>query len=254
MSVAASVDVLPSADAVAAAGAEHVIAAADTAIAATGRFNLGLSGGSTPKRLYALLASPALASRIAWPRVHAFWGDERCVPPDDPASNYRLARETLLERVPIPAAQVHRVRGEDAPPAAAAAYEAELRRELATPAGPPRTEPGARIDLLLLGMGDNGHTLSLFPGDPVLEERARWVVAVDVDAVPPSRVTMTAPIANAAAEVLFLVAGRDKAAMLARVLRGPRDPHALPAQLIAPASGRVRWLVDAAAASALERA
>ena len=252
--MAPRLDVVPSAEAVAAAGAEHVIAAADAAIAARGRFTLGLSGGSTPKRLYERLASPELAARIAWSHVDAFWGDERCVPPDDPASNYRLAREALLDRVPIPAAQIHRIRGEDEPVAAAAAYEAELRRALATPAGPPRTDPGACLDVLLLGMGDNGHTLSLFPGDPALDERERWVRAVRVDAVPPSRVTLTAAVANAAADVLFLVAGRDKAAMLARVLRGPRDPRALPAQLIAPASGRVRWLVDTAAASALEPA
>ncbi len=249
----AHVDVVATADDVAAAAAARVVAAAEHAIATTGRFTIALSGGSTPKRLYALLATVEWRSRIPWSHVDVWWGDERCVPPEHPASNYRLAREALLDRVPVSPSHVHRIRGELAPRAAADAYEIELRRALATPQGPPRPAPGARLDLVLLGMGDNGHTLSLFPRSPLLAERRRWVAPDRVDAEPPWRVTVTAPVANAAAAALFLVAGRDKAPMLRRVLRGPYDPWELPAQLVAPTAGTVRWIVDAAAAAELER-
>ena len=190
---------------------------------------------ATPAVLYRLLVSKP----IDWSRVHVFLGDERCVPPDDPASNYRMARETLLDHVPIPPANVHRIRGEDPPAVAAAAYERELRVTT------------ARLDLVLLGMGDNGHTASLFPGLAAVRERERWVVAEYVAEVGMWRVTLTPPAINAAVAVVFLVAGQGKAEMLHRVLDGPRDPEALPAQAIATA--RATWLVDAAAAAQLER-
>src|SRR5580765_3568353 len=148
---------------VAHAAADRLVTAASRAIEASGRFTIALSGGSTPRALYTLLASPAYQDRIDWPRVHVAFGDERCVPPDDPASNYRMARQALLDDVPIPPAQVHRLRGEDPPEVAADAYEQELRALFATPEGPPRDATGARFDLVLLGMGDNGHTASLFP-------------------------------------------------------------------------------------------
>ena len=221
--------------------------------AAVGRFVVALSGGSTPKRLYALLATAAYAGRVDWSRVHVFWGDERCVPPDDPASNYRMAREALLSRVPVPEGNVHRMRGEDDPGSAAAAYERELREIFVTPDGPPACIPGRRFDLVLLGMGDNGHTASLFPGTPAVREAERWVLAQYVEAVSMWRVTLTPVVINAAAEVTFLVSGGDKAEMLRRVLKGPHVPDALPAQAIAPGHGRLRWLVDAAAAADLER-
>ncbi len=183
-----------------------------------------------------------------------FFGDERCVPPTDAASNYRMAREALLAHVPVPAGRnPSRPRRGARRRAAAIAYERELRAALATPAGAPQSVPGRRLDLLLLGMGDNGHTLSLFPRAATLREHQRWVVADTVDAVPPTRVTLTTPVANAAAHALFLVGGRDKAPMLRRVLEGPHDPDALPAQLIAPAPGRLTWLVDEAAAAELTR-
>ncbi len=243
--------VRPTVDALMRTAADEIVTAAANAIRATGRFAIALSGGSTPRRLYEVLAREPYATAIAWQHSDVFFGDERCVPPDDPKSNYRLAHETLLARVPVAPERVHRMRGEDPPDAAAAAYERELRTAFATSAGPPRSTPGACFDVVLLGMGDNGHTLSLFPGSPALAERERWVVAVRVDADPPERITLTAPVANAARLALFLVAGAEKAPMLARVLEGPHDPTDLPAQLVAPHDGRVRWLLDAAAAASL---
>jgi 6-phosphogluconolactonase len=242
-SAAPEVVVLPSPADVAGAAAERFVAASAAAVAARGRFTVALSGGSTPKALYARLAAPACASRIDWARVHVFWGDERCVPPDHASSNFRMAREALLDHVPVPKEQVHRLRGEDDPHAAAAAYEAELRA--AFPDGV------ARLDLALLGMGDNGHTASLFPGLSAVREADRWVVAERVDEVGMWRLTLTPPALNGAAAVVFLVAGPDKAAMLARVLEGPRNVDLLPVQAIAPVDGTVTWLVDDAAAAQL---
>ncbi len=243
------IDVRPDAASLANAAAERFATSAERAIAASGRFVVAFSGGSTPRRTYERLAREPFASRIEWSRVHVIWGDERCVPPSDANSNFRMAREALLEYVPIPEANIHRIRGENDPRGAAASYEAELRALLRTPTGAPRTEPGLRIDLVLLGLGDNGHTASLFPGSTVLNESEQWVAADEVDAAPSMRVTLTAPVLNAAAELVFLVAGAEKAPMLARVLNGPRRPLELPAQLIAPSEGEVIWLVDSAAAA-----
>ena len=245
--------VQPTVDALMRATAEELIAAAAAAIDATGRFVIALTGGSTPRPLYALLASAPYAGRVPWARAEVFFGDERCVPPDDSASNYRLARETLLAHVPLPATQIHRIHGEDAPETAAAAYERGLRAAFATPTGPPQSVPGRCLDFVLLGMGANGHTASLFPHSWTVHERERWVVADTVDATPRRRVTVTAPVINAARHVLFLVAGADKAPMLRRVLEGPHDPDALPAQLVTPTDGRLTWMVDAAAAAELTR-
>jgi 6-phosphogluconolactonase len=233
----------PSAEALARAAAERVVVAAAAAIATRGRFVIALTGGSTPKALSALLASAEFAGKIDWSSVHAYWGDERCRPPDDPASNYRMARETLLDHVPIPATQVHRMRGEDDPARAAAAYEQDLRAVF--------PEGHARFDLILMGMGQNGHTASLFPHLSAVRERVRWVVAEHVPEVGMWRITLTPVAINAAAEILFLVAGADKAAMLARVLEGPRLVDELPAQAIVPTAGTLTWLVDAAAAASL---
>lgn len=226
------------------ATAEALVAAAAEAIAARGRFLLVLSGGSTPKALYQLLATPAFAGRIDWARTEVFWGDERCVPPDDPSSNYRMAREALLDWVPINPQAIHRLRGEDPPEQAAAAYEAELRRVFGAAATP-------RFDVVLLGMGDNGHTASLFPHLTAVREAKRWVVAEFVGEVSMWRLTLTPPALNAAARVLFVVVGADKADMLSRVLEGPRDVDALPAQVIAPADGALTWMVDVPAGSKL---
>ncbi len=245
-------EVLPTADALMHAAAELWVSAAASAIAASGRFAVALSGGATPRGLYRLLADDPYASGVDWSCVHVFFGDERCVPPDDPASNYRMAREALLARVPIKEEAVHRIRGEDEPAAAAAAYERDLRAAFATPDGPPRLSPGSRFDLVMLGLGEDGHTASLFPGTAALRESARWVVAVHPAGLPTARVTLTPAVINAASDVVFLVSGRARAATLRRVREGPRQPAALPAQIIAPRAGRLRWLVDAGAAAETE--
>jgi 6-phosphogluconolactonase len=245
------VRVYADAEALVAAAAGRIADAAAAAIRASGRFVIALAGGGTPRALYERLARPPWATRIDWARVHVCFGDERAVPPDDPASNYRMAREALLAHVLVPATYVHRLHGEDQPQAAAAAYERELRALLATPSGPPRTAAGARFDLVLLGMGDNGHTASLFPHRPTVRERTRWVAADYVPEVSMWRLTLTPVVLDAAAAVVFLVVGGAKAAMLARVLDGPRDPDALPAQVVAPSAGSVEWLVDAAAGARL---
>jgi 6-phosphogluconolactonase len=247
-----TVEVYPTREVLMQAAAERFVVAARAAVRASGRFAVALAGGATPRGLYALLASGALAARVEWSRVQVFFGDERCVPPDDPASNYRMARESLLDRVALPAANVCRIRGEDDPAEAAARYEEELRRAFATPDGPPREAPGSRFDLVLLGMGANGHTASLFPSSKAVGERRRWAVAERVEAVG-WRVTLTPVVINAAAEVAFLVCGPEKAATLRRVLEGPRDPRALPAQAVEPRSGRLVWLLDAEAAARLAR-
>jgi len=251
--VRSSVDILSDAAALANAAADRFVSAAAHAIDARQRFVVALSGGSTPRSAYVLLAREPLRLRVDWSRVHILWGDERCVPPDNAESNYRMARETMLDHVPIPPANVHRIRGEDDPRDAAASYEAILRTLLHTSKGPASTVPGKNIDLALMGLGDNGHTASIFPHSAVIDERLRWVMADYVAEVSMWRVTLTAPILNSASELLFLVSGGAKANVLARVLEGPRQPRELPAQLIAPESGHVEWLVDRAAAAELER-
>ena len=225
--------------------AERFAQLAYAAVSERGRFSVALSGGSTPRALHAHLAAAPLREAVAWDRVHVFWGDERCVPPDHPDSNYRMARETLLDHVPIPATQVHRMPGELPPAEAAAAYEADLRRFFGG-----ADWPG--FDLVLLGLGDDGHTASLFPGTPALAETQRWVVANRVEKLATWRITLTAPAINQAGQVMFLVAGAGKAERLREVLRGPHRPDALPAQLVQPVSGQADWFVDLAAASGLE--
>jgi 6-phosphogluconolactonase len=248
-----SIDVQPDAAALARAAAERFVIAAERAIADHERFVVALSGGSTPRHLYELLAREPLASRVNWLRVQVVWGDERCVPPTDPDSNFRMAREALLDHVPLPAGNVHRIHGEEDPARAAASYEATLRELLRTPTGPPSFDPRRRIDLVLLGLGDNGHTASIFPGSAAADELVRWVAAEYVPPVSMWRLTLTAPLLNAAAEVLFLVSGGAKASMVKRILEGPRQPRELPAQLIAPARGHAQWLVDRAAAAELSK-
>ena len=233
------------------AAAEMVVELAAQAAAARGRFSVALSGGSTPKALYELLATVEYARRIDWPRVHVFFGDERCLPPTDPQSNERMARLALLDRVALPPENVHPMRCAQDAAGAAAAYERELRSffAAAAPARPDRT-----FDLVLLGLGTNGHTASLFPDLCAVRETERWVVAEYVADVGQWRMTLTAPAINSAAAVTFIVTGAEKAAVLRRVLEGRRDLDTTPAQAIAPQpGGRLRWLVDAAAAAELKK-
>jgi 6-phosphogluconolactonase len=247
--VAAPVQVFPEADTLLDAAAEMLAAHAVASTAARGRFVIALAGGSTPRGLYQRLARAPWRGHIDWSRVHLCWGDERCVPPTHADSNYRMAREALLDHVTVPAAQVHRMRGEDVPDSAAVDYEAELQATLdaGTPGGP------GVFDLVLLGLGSDGHTASLFPGMPSGGVITRTVVAEHVDTARGWRLTLTPPIINAARSVLFLVTGDDKAAALAAVLEGPAQPSALPAQRIASGRSRVTWLVDRAAAHLLTR-
>ena len=245
------VEVLQGPDALAHHAAQQLVATAAEAVRASGRFTLALSGGNTPRPLYALLASREYATALDWARTHVCWSDERCVPPDDPASNYRMVREALLDHVPLPPANIHRIEGEAEPTAAAARYERELRALLRTPTGPPARTPPSRFDLVLLGLGADGHTASLFPGLTAVRERKRWVAAEYVAAMSMWRVTLTPLVINAAAEVWFLVCGRDKAPMVRSVLDGPSRPEWLPAQAIAPTDGRLRWMLDAGAAEEL---
>jgi 6-phosphogluconolactonase len=210
-----------------------------------GWFSVVLSGGHTPRRTYELLAQTPYRDRMPWSHVHVFWGDERCVPADDPRSNARMARQALLDSVPVPPKQIHPIPCASAPKNVAEAYELLLRDFFA---GQPPC-----FDLVLLGLGENGHTASLFPGMEVLEERERWVAEVHVADQHLYRVTLTAPIINRASVVAFLVAGAGKAQVLKEVLEGPRDPLRWPAQLIQPTDGVLQWLVDRPASSLLTR-
>lgn len=229
------------------AAADEFVHAAREAVARHGRFFVALSGGSTPRGLYQLLASPAYHQQVDWARAYVFWGDERCVPPTDAESNYRMARESLLFHVPVPHEHVYRMPGDNPDPVAAAAiYEQALRRGFALGPG-----ERPRFDLILLGMGPDGHTASLFPHTAALHVTDRWVVANAVEKLHATRLTLTLPVLNSAARVMFLVAGTDKADALAAVLEGPRRPDDVPAQLIAPEHGDILWLVDTAAAAKL---
>jgi 6-phosphogluconolactonase len=240
----AELTIFPDRDAFIAGAAEFMVARAVEALATRGRWTVALAGGGTPRPIYARLAEAGYAQRIDWQHVHVFFGDERCVPPDDSRSNYRMAREALLDHVPLPPGNIHRMRGEDDPALAALGYELEIQRLVRTPTPP-------SFDLICLGMGDNGHTASLFPGTASLREQARWVVPQYVEVMQTWRVTMTLPLINAARHLAFFVEGPGKAEMLRRVLHGPYDPDVLPAQLIQPVDGQLHWLVDAAAASQL---
>ena len=241
----AEVRVFSNVDALNHSGAGEFARAAREAVAARGRFAVALAGGSTPRGVYLQLAAEERngANRLPWERIHVFFGDERCVPPDHPDSNFRMASESLLAHVP---ANVHRLRGEDDPARAAAAAERDLREFFGT--GPPR------FDLMLLGLGADGHTASLFPETEALHETVRPVTANWVPKLNAHRLTLTFPVLNNAMEVVFLVTGVEKAKVLRETLRPSADGPAHPAGSVRPTDGRLLWLVDEAAASGLESA
>lgn len=237
--------VFPDVDVLHRSAAAFLAEQARKSVDAHGQFNLVLSGGQTPRKLYELLAGDAFRDRFPWTQTHVFWGDERCVPSDDPRSNERMARETLLNHVPIPPTQIHPMRCSESPRASAEQYESLLRALFKS--GTPR------FDLVLLGLGENGHTASLFPHTSALQELERWVIDLLVKEQGLHRLTFTAPIINQAAAVVFLVAGTSKARVLHEVLEGPSDPRRLPAQLIQPTEGELFWFVDHEAAVLLKR-
>jgi 6-phosphogluconolactonase len=245
------IEVLPDRDALSRAAAEKFCTLARDAIKRLGRFTVALSGGSTPRDFYALLANPAAAYRgqLEWEPIHFFWGDERHVPPEHSESNFRMANEALLSRVPVPGGNVHRILAEmpDAD-AAAQAYEEELRRFF----HPAKDQP-PHFDLALMGLGPDGHTASLFPQTAALHERHRWVMANWVEKLHTDRITLTAPVLCNAAHVVFLVAGADKAVALRDVLHGPYHPDQWPAQIFRNCSAQVTWLVDQLAARQLPK-
>jgi len=235
--------VVPDAAALAQEAAGRILEQARAAVESRGRFSLALSGGSTPQDTYRLLAQEPYRDQVPWDKVHLFWGDERCVPPDDPGSNYHLADRLLISRVPIPAENVHRIPGELAPEAAARAYRRELEDFFCGPA--------PRLDLVLLGLGGDGHTASLFPGAESLEALSDTVLPAEAEyeGRPAQRVTLALPAINAARQILFLVSGEAKAGIVAQVL-GSRS-GSLPAERVCPTAGELVWLLDEPAASGL---
>jgi len=246
MNTSPTLRILPDRPALFQAAADEFIRQADAAVQSSGRFTVALAGGSTPRGLFNLLAKN---QALPWDKIYIFFGDERHVPPDDPESNYRMARESLLSKVPIPAENVFRIPAEN-PDAAQAAqsYEESLRKFFALPAG-----SFPRFDLILLGMGPDGHTASLFPNGTALQEKSRWVVSDWVEKFKTDRITLTLSVLNDAREILFMVSGSDKAATLKEVLEGTQPAEKFPSKLIQPADGKAIWLVDGEAAGALSR-
>jgi 6-phosphogluconolactonase len=233
--------VLDSAEDVAMAAAERFVTQVNTSIRERGRFAAVLSGGSTPKKTYELLATPDFRDRVRWTSVHLFFGDERTVPPDHPDSNYRMAYNAFISHVPIPTENVHRMKGEMEPVSSARKYEAELRAffpNLAWPA----------FDLVFLGLGDDGHTASLFPDTEALYEQTAWVVSNWVEKLKTVRLTLTIPALNHASQILFLVTGTAKAPVIRALIEGAKVPTAL----IAPVEGDCEWVVDKTAASLIK--
>lgn len=229
--------------------AQQVVDCANKAIRANGVFTLALSGGSTPRSLYTLLASHPFRDQVAWDKVKFFWGDERHVPPDHQDSNYKMAHEAMLSHLPIPPDHIHRMLGEmSSPQEAADWYESVLREQFQSP--PPEIP---HFNLVLLGMGPDGHTASLFPGTPAVHETSRLVSAPWVEKFQTHRITLTPSILNQAEQVVFLVSGGDKAETLREVLEGPYEPDRFPSQVIRPTQGKLTWLVDQAAARELRR-
>jgi len=239
--------IYPDTEHLAHAAAEHLVTVAVSSIDDRGSFSVALSGGSTPRPAYEHLATMELASQLDWSHIHVFWGDERCVAAHHPDSNYGMARQALLDHIPIPTRNVHRILGELAPAEAASRYEETLRQFFS----PEHEGEPVTFDLVLLGMGTDGHTASLFPRSELLAEKSRWVASDQVDQTKGWRVTLTPPAINAARHATFLVSGRAKAKTVQQVIMGPRQSRLLPAQIVSPKSGNLTWLMDSAAASLL---
>jgi 6-phosphogluconolactonase len=240
--------VAPDAEALADEAARRFGELARDAVRERGAFHVALSGGSTPQRFHARLATDPAYATLPWAGTHVYFGDERCVPPDHEDSNFRMAHEALLGKVPVPAAQIYRMEGEDPEPGQAARrYEARLREAIPH-------EPGEvpRFDLIWLGVGTDGHTASLFPGTEALDESRRLVIAPWANAVEAYRLTLTLPVLNAARAVIFVVADGEKAGTVRRVLAPREGEPVLPAARVRPYPGTLAWLLDAAAAGALE--
>ncbi len=228
--------------------AQYFVEMAEESVAARGRVRIAISGGSTPKAAFQLMGDPSQPwrARMPWDQLDLYWVDERCVPPDDQESNFRMTREALLDHAPLRPAQIHRMEGELAPEEAAARYESGLRNDF-------RLEGAEvpRFDLVQLGMGPDGHTASLFPHTEALNEMMRLVASNHVPQKDAWRITLTWPVINHARSVFFLVSGVDKAGVISEVFTGPRDVERLPSQLICPASGILTLILDRSAASQL---
>lgn len=234
---------------IAAEAAKRVVRIANEAIKRSDRFSFVLSGGSTPRALFNLLAELNVARRIDWSRTHIFFGDERCVPPDDDQSNYKMAEETLLSKVPVPESQIHRMEGELEPAVAAERYDREIHDAfgLYSAAWPV-------FDLILLGMGPDGHTASLFPGTAGLDVVDRLAIANDVPQMKTTRLSLTVPVIREARDIMLLVGGTDKADAARRALTAPTDIHTTPVQLVRQASGNVTWIFDASLGAEIDDA
>jgi 6-phosphogluconolactonase len=241
------VRILADANAIAQTAAAEFLDTALDAVRQEGSFSVALAGGSTPRDLYGLLSNNPLQAKVPWGKIQFFFGDERHVPPDDRESNFRMATEAILAKAPIDPKQVHRIKSEK-PNASEAAqeYEQELRESFKL-----KPDQLPRFDLVLLGMGPEGHTASLFPGTKALREQRRLVVSNWVGKLYTDRITLTPPVLNNAARIIFMAHGAEKAPALKAVLEGPYEPEQLPAQMINPSKGRVVWLVDPSAASML---
>jgi len=239
----ANIQVYADQTALAGAAVDLFMATAQESLQARGTFSVALSGGSTPKQMYAGLAAPELQEKLPWQQVHLFFGDERHVLPDHPDSNYRMVAEALISKVPLPAENVHRVKTEMDARLAAFDYEEVLRGFF--------DSPWPKFDLLLLGMGADGHTASLFPNTAGLNEEQRWFIANSVPSKDAWRLTLTKNAINAARKIAVLISGKSKAEMLAKVLTGPADPWQRPIQMISPVDGELLWLLDQEAASGL---
>lgn len=246
------IEVFSSPDSIARYALHEIMITADTAIKARGLYTLVLSGGGTPETLFHLFATPPFRDTMPWQHIHLFWGDERCVPPDQPGSSYGQARSLFIDRVPIPSENVHRAKGELSSQEAAEDYRHQL---IQFNQHHNMKGPVPRFDLVLLGLGSDGHTASLFPGRIPPEAATETVIAVtaDYDGRPANRITLTPPVFNNARNILFLVTGEKKAEAVSAVINGPHQPDQWPGQLIRPSSGQTIWLLDETAASELQR-